>query len=212
MASKEEIRAGHRARRAALTPARRAGAGSGIARHGIGWASSLTGGGSGTFAAYLGVGYEPPTHPLLTALHAAGHRVLLPVCKPGLALAWVYWTPTSESVRSRYAPILEPVGERHDTSVMRQTDGIFLPATAVDYSGNRIGQGGGYYDKFLAALTALLPAGAPAADGGLVPPLPTAAIVYDGEVLPAGSIPAEPFDRKVAGALTPAGLLPLQPR
>ena len=28
---------------------------------------------------------------------------------------------------------------------------MFLPATAVDLSGNRIGQGGGYYDKFLAA-------------------------------------------------------------
>ena len=89
--------------------------------------------------------------------------------------------------------------------------GIFLPATAVDYSGNRIGQGGGYYDKFLAALAALLPPGGPAADGGLLPPLPTAAVVYEAEVLPAGSIPAEPFDRKVAAALTPAGLLPLHP-
>lgn len=210
MASKEEIRASHRARRAGLTPDRLENAAAGIAGHGLAWASGLTGGSPGTFAAYLGVGSEPPTAPLLAALHEAGHQVLLPVCEPGLALSWVYWTPASEFVRSRYAPIQEPAGERHGTAVMQHTDGIFLPATAVDYSGNRIGQGGGYYDKFLAALAALLPPGAPAADGGLLPPLPTAAVVYDGEVLPAGSIPAEPFDRKVAAALTPAGLLTLQ--
>ena len=56
MASKEEIRAGHRAGRAALTPAGLASAGAGIARHGLAWAAGLTGGRPGTFAAYLGVG------------------------------------------------------------------------------------------------------------------------------------------------------------
>ena len=210
MASKEEIRAGHRAGRAALTQSGLSNAGADIARHGLAWAAGLTGGRPGTFAAYLGVGSEPPTLPLLTALHEAGHRLLLPVCEPGLALSWVYWTPDSESVRSRYAPIQEPAGERHGTTVMLHADGIFLPATAVDFSGNRIGQGGGYYDKFLAALSALLPPRAGTSDGGL-PPLPTAAVVFDGEVLPAGSIPAESFDRTVAAALTPGGLLLLQP-
>ena len=210
MASKEEIRAGHRARRAALTRTGLEIAGAGIARHGLAWASGLAGGNPGTFAAYLGVGSEPPTLPLLTALHEAGHRLLLPVCEPGLALSWVYWTPASESVRSRYAPIQEPAGERHDTAVMRHSDGIFLPATAVDFSGNRIGQGGGYYDTFLASLAALLTSRTPPSDSGQLPPLPTAAVVYDSEVLPAGSIPAESFDRKVAAALTPGGLLRLQ--
>ena len=110
-----------------------------------------------TFAAYLGVGSEPPTLPLLSALADAGHRVLLPVCEPDLELSWVYWTPESGFVRSRFAPIQEPVGERHGTAVMRDATAIFLPATAVDFSGNRIGQGGGYYDKFLASLAALPP-------------------------------------------------------
>ena len=212
MASKDEIRTGHRARRAALTQPGLDSAAAGIARHGLAWASGLTGGQTGTFAAYLGVGSEPPTLPLLAALHEAGHRVLLPVCEPARALGWVYWTPASEFVRSRYAPIQEPAGECHDTSVMQHTNGIFLPATAVDFSGNRIGQGGGYYDVFLAALASLFPSGSAASDDGPLPPVPTAAVVYDGEVLPAGSIPAEPFDRKIAAALTPAGLVLLQQR
>ncbi|WP_346925302.1 5-formyltetrahydrofolate cyclo-ligase [uncultured Arthrobacter sp.] len=211
MESKEQIRAAHRAGRAALTHAGLASAGAGIARHGLAWASSLTEGRPGIFAAYLGVGSEPPTLPLLTALHEAGHSLLLPVCEPGLALSWVYWTPASDSVRSRYAPIQEPVGERHDTAVMLHAHGIFLPATAVDLSGNRIGQGGGYYDKFLTALAALLPRRAKTPDGALLPHLPTAAVVFDSEVLPAGSIPAESFDRKVAAALTPGGVFRLQP-
>jgi 5-formyltetrahydrofolate cyclo-ligase len=203
LASKEDIRSSHRLARAGLSPAAREAAAAGIARHGLEWAAALAGGRPGTFAAYLGVGSEPPTLPLLAALHDAGHRVLLPVCEPALALSWVYWTPESGFVRSRYAPIQEPVGERHETAAVRHAAGIFLPATAVDLSGNRIGQGGGYYDKFLAALQNTVPLRPQPHDAV---PVPTAAVVYDTEVLPAGSIPAESFDRKVSAALTPGGV------
>jgi 5-formyltetrahydrofolate cyclo-ligase len=206
MATKEEIRSRHRARRSALAPAAQDAAAAGIARHGLEWASGLARGREGIFAAYLGVGAEPPTLPLLTALADAGYQVLLPVCEPEIELSWVFWTPQSGFVRSRYAPIQEPVGERHSTAVMREATAIILPATAVDFSGNRIGQGGGYYDKFLTALATMSPASGQASDGAA---LPTAAVVYDTEVLPAGSIPAESFDRKVDAALTPGGVIRL---
>jgi 5-formyltetrahydrofolate cyclo-ligase len=209
-ASKEEIRADHRARRALLGTAALEAAGSAIAGHGRAWANSLADRQAGTFAAYVGVGTEPPTFPLLSALHDAGHQVLLPVCEPDINLSWVHWTPDSAFIRSRFAPIKEPVGERCGPEIMRSATGIFLPATAVDFSGNRIGQGGGYYDKFLTALESLFPGRSEPADGGgPLPPLPAAAVLYDGEVLPAGSIPAESFDRRVASALTPGGFIRL---
>jgi 5-formyltetrahydrofolate cyclo-ligase len=208
MASKDEIRSTHRAKRSALPLSALDAAAAGIARHGLQWASGLAGGRQGTFAAYLGVGSEPPTLPLLSALIGAGHRVLLPVCEPDIELSWVYWTPQSGFVRSRFAPIQEPVGERHSTAVMRDATAIILPATAVDFSGNRIGQGGGYYDKFLASLAALSPASGEEPDEAFdAIALPTAAVVYDTEVLPADSIPAESFDRKVDAALTPGGII-----
>ncbi|WP_115790408.1 5-formyltetrahydrofolate cyclo-ligase [Arthrobacter silvisoli] len=193
MTLKDEIRAGHRARRKALDAAQLDAAGQGIARHGLAWAAALPGGDSKTFAVYLGVGKEPPTKPLLEALHEAGHRVLLPVCEDDRQLSWVEWTPLTVFHRSRFAPIDEPDGERLDSSAVAGADGIFLPATAVDGSGSRIGQGGGYYDRLLGRLDA----------AGQRPP--AVAVVYAGEVLPAGTIPAEPFDKPVSGALTPDG-------
>ena len=126
-------------------------------------------------------------------LHAAGHRVLLPVCEEHRQLSWVEWTPNTVFHRSRFAPIDEPDGDRLDSAAVADAQGIFLPATAVDASGSRIGQGGGYYDRLLEKLD----------EAGRRPP--AVAVVFSDEVLPAGTIPAEPLDRPVAGALTPDG-------
>ncbi len=171
------------------------------------WAAGLAGGRHGTFAAYLGVGSEPPTLPLICGSSSMpGTACCFRSANPDSRSAGCIGLRQSEFVRSRYAPIQEPAGERHGTAVMRDATAIFLPATAVDFSGNRIGQGGGYYDKFLAALSAISLASGEASDAAA---LPTAAVVYDTEVLPAGSIPAESFDRKVDAALTPGGIIRL---
>ncbi|GAA4028412.1 hypothetical protein GCM10023063_07420 [Arthrobacter methylotrophus] len=199
MTLKDDIRRENRNRRLTLTGQQRADAGAGIARYGLSWADAVAQGERATFAAYVGVAAEPPTMPLLAALHAAGHRVLLPVCEPERRLSWVYWTPETVFVRSRYAPIDEPVGERFDSDVVKDVKGIFLPATAIDEGGNRIGQGGGYYDRLLDKL-----------DADRQRP-PAVAVVYDHEVLPAGAIPAEPFDKPVTAALTPRGIVQLSP-
>lgn len=192
-AIKDRIRTAHRKRRAALTLVELEAAGGAIARHGAAWADALAEGVPATFCVYFGVGVEPPTGPLINALHDGGHRILLPVCEPGRELAWVYWDPDAGFERSRFAPILEPKGERHGPDVAGSAAALFIPATAVDLAGNRVGQGGGYYDKFLGHL----------ATAGK--DIPLAAVIYDEELLPAGQIPEEEFDRPVPAVLAPAG-------
>ena len=194
---KDGIRREHRRRRAALSGADLEAAGAALALHGAAWAETVSAGRPATFCVYLGVGNEPPTLPLITALHRNGHRVLLPVCEPGRELAWVFWEPEAEFVRSRYAPVMEPAGPRHGPDVAGGAAALFIPATAVDLDGNRVGQGGGYYDKFLGHL----------ATAGKE--IPLAAVIYDEELLPAGTIPAEEFDRPVPAVLVPSGVRPL---
>ena len=67
---------------------------------------------------------------------------------------------------------------------------VVVPALAVDRVGNRLGQGGGYYDRALRRAD-------PAAF--------TVALVYDVEVLEA--VPTDPHDRTVAAAVTPGVVL-----
>ena len=168
-AAKDRIRAAHRRRRAAMTSLEREDAGTALAKHGAAWAASVIPADGATVCVYLGVGAEPPTLPLIAALHDGGHRVLLPVCEPGRELGWVFWTPGVELARSKFAPILEPVGTRHEIEVAGEAAALFIPATAVDLAGSRVGQGGGYYDKFLGHL----------ASAGK--DIPLAAVLYDGE-------------------------------
>lgn len=200
MASKEDIRSSSRLHRRTLSPEQIAAAGASIAQHGTAWAAAASSGTAATFAVYVGVAFEPPTLPLIHSLHDAGHKILLPVCEPGRQLSWVFWTPSTVFVRSSYAPIDEPEGERLESQVVAGAAGIFMPATAVDRDGNRIGQGGGYYDRLLHGLD----------DAGRRPP--TIAVVYDDDLLPSGSIPAEAFDRPVREVLTPSGLVRLDDR
>ena len=132
---------------------------------------------------------------LLEALCAAGHLVFVPVCEAGYQLSWTRWTPGVQKVRSARAPVLEPSGPRVPFACLGEVDGILLPALAVDTTGVRLGQGGGYYDRFLASLAS------PA--GGGVPATPTAGVVHEQEVFPPGVLPHDVLDRPVDWVVTP---------
>ncbi|WP_425860114.1 5-formyltetrahydrofolate cyclo-ligase [Arthrobacter sp. TWP1-1] len=149
----------------------------------------------GSVCAYMSIGGEPPTGPLLAALASAGYAVFVPVCEPGFQMTWARWTPGAQMQRSSLAPVMEVVGRRLPFDRLESVRAILLPALAVDGSGVRLGQGGGYYDRFLAGLSN---------DGGATS-VPLAAVVHENEYFPAGSLPHDSLDAPVAYALTPAG-------
>lgn len=140
-----------------------------------------------TVACYVSVGDEPGTGPLLEALRDAGKRVLAPITNPDMTLDWAEYTGPDGLAEARFG-LLEPVGRRLGTAAVTTTDVVLLPATAVDPAGVRLGRGGGCYDRVLA----MLPNSAV-----------TCALLHQDEVL--DEVPAEPHDRKVQIAATPAG-------
>ncbi|GHD04145.1 5-formyltetrahydrofolate cyclo-ligase [Zhihengliuella salsuginis] len=148
-----------------------------------------------TVAAYLSYGAEPSLEPLLESLHDDGARLIVPVCLPERQLGWVQWFPGVAVARSAVAPIDEPVGHRGGVEAAAAADVVLVPAQAVDQRGARLGQGGGYYDRFIAALR-----GRPEA------PPPLLAVVYEHELATAGTVPTGPQDQPVDGVVTSRGI------
>lgn len=146
-----------------------------------------------TVAAYVSVGSEPGTGLLLDALVGAGKRVLAPVVLPDLDLDWTVYTGR-DSLAPAVRGLLEPTGPRLGVEAVGSADVVLVPGLAVSTTGDRLGQGGGCYDR---ALTRVLPG------------TPVAVVLYDDEV--GLAVPADPHDVRVGFALTAGGIVPLTP-
>ncbi|MFG2913279.1 5-formyltetrahydrofolate cyclo-ligase [Kitasatospora sp. NPDC048298] len=174
------------ARRRELAAGERSAVADALARH----AGELAAAGD-TVAAYVSVGSEPGTGPLLDALRARGARVLLPVLLADNDLDWAeYAGPDALAPAGR--GLLEPVGPRLGPQAVTEAAVVLLPGLAVDRSGLRLGRGGGSYDRVLARLER----------AGVRPVL--AVLLYEHELLE--RVPAEPHDQPVDLAVLPSGV------
>ena len=140
---------------------------------------------AGTIAAYYSVGAEPDTRGLLFALWKRGSYVLLPLLRPDGDLDWASYEGP-ESLVPGPRGLLEPGEPPRGPGAVARADVVLAPALAVDRAGNRLGRGGGSYDRALARV------------GPLVPLI---ALVYDAELL--DRVPAEPHDVKVRAVVSP---------
>ena len=147
-----------------------------------------------TVAAYVSIGTEPGTGPLLDALAALGRRVILPVVLPDLDLDWAVYDGQGALARARRG-LLEPTGERLGLEAVATADVVLTPGLAVDRTGMRLGQGGGCYDRALGRV----PVGTF-----------TCTLLYADELLDA--VPADTHDRPVTAVVTPAGVSRLSRR
>lgn len=101
-------------------------------------------------AAYHPLPSEPGGEGFVEKLHAAADEVWLPLSGAEGELTWCLYQGPDSMVPGALG-ILEPLGEKYDSTKLAELDIIFAPALAVDQSGMRLGKGAGYYDRALAA-------------------------------------------------------------
>jgi 5-formyltetrahydrofolate cyclo-ligase len=130
--------------------------------------------GSSTRASYVGFGSEPFVTPQ--------PGWLLPVLLEDDDLDWARYD-------GKLAPgrrgLLEPVGPRLGVDAIAACDVVLVPALLVDVQGNRLGKGGGSYDRALARATGL-----------------TVALVHDDELV--DELPRDKHDVPVRAVVTPS--------
>ena len=141
-------------------------------------------------ASYISYGFEPQTVDINSSLIASGKTVLLPRTLPNKDLQWVKWDGSLTHLK-KIGNVLEPIGEAlsDETTI----DVVIVPALVVDRQGNRMGQGGGSYDRALARISAW-----------------KIALVGAHEVR-SSTLPTETHDEKVDAAATPGLLLRFNP-
>ncbi|MFV0244082.1 MAG: 5-formyltetrahydrofolate cyclo-ligase [Qingshengfaniella sp.] len=107
-------------------------------------------GGAGlVFSGYWPIKGEPDLRPLMTALDAHGVTVVLPVVETRAApLVFRRWTPNTRMVRGDWnIPVPPPEARGPNPDI------ALAPLVGWDPAGYRLGYGGGYFDRTLAALT-----------------------------------------------------------
>ncbi len=147
-----------------------------------------------TVAAYVSVGTEPGTGPLLDELEECGVQTLLPVLTDDGDLDWARYTgPPGLAPATR--GLLEPQSRRLGPDAIQTATVVLVPALAVDRRGYRLGRGGGSYDRALARLV-----GARAL---------VVALLHDEELLDL-PMATEPHDVPVHAVATPSGVVRLR--
>lgn len=176
MTDKTALRARVAAARSARTEAQRVQDRTAIREHVLAGCRAGRARPGGLIAAYEPLRTEPGSTELLTELDAAAYRLIVPVTLADRDLDWSSWS-TAGRAEARLGP-----------DAIAAAALVLVPAFAVDPTGNRLGRGGGSYDRALARL----PAGTP-----------VAALLYRDELVP--EVPVESWDVPVSSVVTPDG-------
>ena len=136
-------------------------------------------------AAYSPIKDEFDIWPLLKGLYEDGKHIALPVIKaPNHPLIFREWTPRSVMKKDRYG-VSYPADGKEVTPQL-----ILVPLLAFTATGERLGYGGGYYDRTLEALRRNSEVFA-------------CGVAYAGQEV--AKLPTDAYDAKLDGILTEDG-------
>jgi 5-formyltetrahydrofolate cyclo-ligase len=133
-------------------------------------------------ACYVSVGQEVDTHRLIVSALAMGKQVYVPVTQKKGVMHFQEISGLDELRPVRFG-LLEPVYQAEKVVRPDDLDLVIVPGIAFDRQGNRLGFGGGFYDRFLAQCAAT-----------------TVGLAYAFQVIDA--VPAENHDVQMDGVVT----------
>lgn len=167
----------------------RAEASARAAAHALSWLGDVKG---EVVALFAPIGTEIDTGPLASGLRAAGARLALPVVvdmkAPLLFRLWSAGEPLVEVAGPGRLSIPVPP----ESAPLVIPDVLVVPLAAFDPGGHRLGYGGGYYDRTLAALRRAKR---------------VEALGYAFAVQELPCLPAEPHDERLDAVVTDAGII-----
>ena len=185
-ANRNELRRELRARRRALDAAARhtaAGKLAGLLAELAGYHSARH------IAAYASVEGEMDPEPLMQQAYGSGKQLYVPrlPAKHAKILQFVGWKPGTPMQPNRIG-IPEPADDKNTVIAPEKLDLVLVPLVAFDCRGQRLGTGGGYYDRTFAFLKS-----------GATRPL-LLGLAYEFQRL--DHIEAEPWDVPLNGVVT----------
>ncbi len=139
-------------------------------------------------AAFLSQNGEPSTGPLIKALHGSGVMVLLPILLPDSDLDWAPFAP--EHFEPGRFGLRVPTTPRSGIDAISAVSVVVCPGVAVDLRGNRLGRGGGSYDRALKRCPRTVL---------------RCQLAHDDEVVDV--VPTAPHDQPVDVIITPTGVM-----
>ena len=148
---------------------------------------------------YVSFRSEVDTRKYLDDILRLGKKLVLPLVDTRHKMLKLYEVKDPGELKPGYMGILEPGILRYRRCSLRDIDLVVIPGTGFDPRGNRLGYGGGYYDKLLSLESREL---------AEVEHITTVALAFEEQI--GEEIPSEPHDIKVDMILTDKRLIQCQ--
>lgn len=142
-----------------------------------------------TILSFLNFRDEVDTTALAQQILDSQKNLILPRCAPRGVLIPAKISNLAHDIEPGTWGIREPKKENLIQSEPKEIDLILMPGAAFDMQGNRLGYGGGYYDRFLTEIR---------------PDVPKIALAFACQILP--EVPVEAFDQKIDALVTEEGV------
>ena len=135
---------------------------------------------------YVSFRSEVDTREYLDDIIKLGKKLVLPLVDTRHKVLKLYEVKDSNELKAGYMGIPEPGILRYRRCPLKDIDLVIIPGTGFDPKGNRLGYGGGYYDKLLSLESREL---------AEVDHITTVALAFEEQI--GEKIPSEPHDIKV---------------